>query len=108
MTFCTRKVSKHFIGLHNTVKIRSLKNYDKDIFETNLLNLDWSSVLLSDNVSVAWDAFKTLFLSAINNIAPIKQVRIKQRTEPWITPDILQSIKDRDSCFNIYRKDKNY
>ena len=106
MTYCTRKDSKNFIGIHNTVKIRSMKNYNKTDFEVTLLNADWSSVMLSDNVSAAWDSFKSIFVSAVNNVAPLKQVRIKQRTEPWMTQDILQSIKDRDFSFNIYKKDK--
>ena len=42
----------------------------------------------------------------IDNFAPVKQLRIKQRTEPWVDSDILQAIKDRDSSFNKYRINK--
>ena len=52
-----------------------------------------------DIASVAWDNFKCLFLSVLDNIAPVKEVRIKQRTEPWITSDILNSINERDKLF---------
>ena len=33
-------------------------------------------------------------------------MRIKQRTEPWITPDIIKCLNDRDSAFHLYRKHK--
>ena len=46
-------------------------------------------------------------MTVIDNIAPIKQLRIKQRTEPWIDADILNAIKQRDSAFRQYRKDKS-
>ena len=49
-------------------------------------------------------SFKYIFLSVIDNIAPMKEVRIKQRTEPWITNEILQCIKDRDKAFYTYKK----
>jgi len=58
-------------------------------------------VLLCDNFNEAWEIFKHVFVSVIDNIAPVKQLRIKQRTEPWMDSYILQAIKDRDSSFNI-------
>ena len=107
VTYCTRKVSKSFFGSHNTVKMRTLKRYNKDDFQKSLLDTDWSSVLLCDNVSDAWDSFKSLFLAAVNNIAPVKEVRIKQRTEPWITSEILESINERDRAFHLFKRDKS-
>ena len=40
LIYCTRKVLRN-----NTVKIRSLKNYNKETFQANLLDVDWSSVI---------------------------------------------------------------
>ena len=83
------------------MKIRSLKNYTKETFQADLLDGDWSSVICSDNVIQAWENFKSIFMSAIDNIAPMKDVRTKQRTQPWITNEILQCIKDRDKAFRV-------
>jgi hypothetical protein len=101
MIYCTRKLS--FIGSHNSVTLRSLKKYNKEDFQASLLSTDWNPVLLSDNVNEAWDRFKEIFLSVINTIASVKQIRLKQRTEPWIDSDILQAISDRDSGFKIIK-----
>ena len=73
----------------------------------NLLSADWFSVLSSDNVIDAWERFKSIFMSGVNNISPIKEVRIKQRTEPWINAEILQSIYDRDRAFKVFKGDKS-
>ena len=46
MIYCTRKVSKHYIGTHNNVTIRSMKNYNKDDFQKSLLNIGLNYVML--------------------------------------------------------------
>ena len=89
------------------MKKRSLKNYNKETFQANLLDVDWSSVICSNNVIQAWEHFKSSFMSAIDNIAPMKEVRIKQRTQPRITNEILQCLKDRDKTFRVYKKDSS-
>ena len=72
----------------------------------NLLNVDWSSVICSDNVIKASANSKSIFMSAVDNVAPVKEAHIKQRTEPWVSKTILQSIKDRDKSYQLYKKDK--
>ena len=107
MIYCTRKLVKFAFNKHNSVKIRSMKNNNKGVFQMNLLSADWSSVLSSDNVIDAWERFKSIFINVVNNISPIKEVRIKQRTEPWINAEISQSINDRDRAFKVFKGDKS-
>ena len=107
LTYCTRKATKDVINKHRTVKLRCMKSYNKEIFQENLINTDWSVVMLCDNVVDAWNCFKNIFLSVIDNLAPVKEIRIKQRTEPWITLDILTSISERDKAFSVYKKNSS-
>ena len=54
---------------------------------------------------------KSIFMSVVNNFSPIKEVRIKQRTEPWVNAGILQSINDRDRAFKAfegYKSEQNF
>ena len=46
-------------------------------------------------------------MSIIDNIAPIKKLRIKQRTEPRIDSEMLNAINQRDSAIIQYRKDRS-
>ena len=46
-------------------------------------------------------------MTVLDNIAPIKEVRLKQRTEPWMTSEILEVIKARDSALYNFKKHKS-
>ena len=98
MVFATRKVVKR------QIKLRSLKRYCKEEFVNQLSALNWQDVLSSSDVSKAWDLFKDLFHLVLDVVAPIKEIRLKQRTEPWMTTDILQNIQERDNWLNKFRK----
>ena len=43
----------------------------------------------------------------VDNIAPIKEVRIKNRTEPWIDSEILHSINARDRAYQTFKRDQS-
>ena len=51
---------------------------------------------MSTCVNTAWKSFQTILLNVLDDIAPIKEIRLKQRTEPWMSSEILQMIKERD------------
>ena len=109
ITFCTRKIIRGQIGKHNNVKLRSLRNYSVEEFRIRLQEIDWSNVTECDDVNEAWDKFNRLFIDILDSIAPIKEIRIKNRTEPWIDDNILQIIKERDKLLyasNRNKKDK--
>ena len=107
ITFCTRKIIKGQIGKHNTIKIRSLKNYSFEGLNNKLKNVNWSMVTSCNNVNEAWGNFKSVFTNILDSIAPIKQVRIKLRTEPWIDANILQLIRERDRLLLLSNKNKS-
>ena len=106
LTFCTRRNVKGQISHHNYVAIRSMKNYKVEKFIVSLVQADWSTVFTAVTVNEAWENFKITFLKVLDNIAPVKQIRLKQRTEPWLTAEILELIKIRDMFLYKFRKEK--
>ena len=106
ITFCTRKTVKVKYNEHNTVTLRSQKHYNKDAFINLLKMADWSQPFESKSVDDAWYNFHKKFINVLNIVAPIKTVRIKQSTEPYITPEILSEIKYRDKLLKDYKNDK--
>ena len=54
----------------------------------------------------AWVQFRLLFTEIMDIVAPIKVVRIKAKSEPWMTTEILDLIRQRDSWLYKYRKYK--
>ena len=91
---------------HNTISIRSLKNYNVDDFIHKLKLCDWSSMFSVSSVDDSWHIFKDIFLSILNTVAPIKEVRLKQRSEPWVDSNILDLINKRYFYLYKFKKDK--
>ena len=56
---------------------------------------------------MAWNVFKGHFLGVVDKLAPVKEIRIKQRTEPWMNADILELITHRDKAFLRFKRSKN-
>ena len=47
------------------------------------------------DVEMSWDSFKTILHSVLDSVAPVKEVKLKQRTEPWMNSESLQNIRYR-------------
>ena len=84
--FCTRKLCRLKIGEHTSVKMRSLKNYDKTVFNNRLSSVYWNSILYNEKE---------------------KEIRIKQDSESWYTSDIHELIKKRNYYLISFRKTKS-
>ena len=108
ITYCTRKNIRGHIGTHNTITIRSLKNYSSVEFLDKLRNTNWTNITNCNDVNIAWLRFKEIFVNILDEIAPFKQVRIKTRTEPWMSSEILALISERDKAlFNANKSKSN-
>ena len=83
-----------------------MKRYTQEIFEEKLDAVNWFKVLNCDCSNAAWAAFKSIVLNILDEIAPVKEVRLKQRTEPWISSEILEMISSRDQCLVLFKKNK--
>ena len=105
--YCTRNNIRTKSNSHKGIQIRSLKKYSKEDFVEMLKNVNWSTVYRSGNVDEAWLSFRDLFTKILDSVAPLKEVRIKYHSEPWITAEILDSIRERDSWLHRSRNDKH-
>ena len=108
MIFCTRKTVRSLYNSHNSVKIRSMKNYSVETLNAKLNSVDWLEFYSSTCVDTALTIFCNTFTDILDSIAPIKTIRIKQRTEPWMTDNILQNIRERNRTFYNFRKTKSH
>ena len=48
--------------------------------------------------------FQTSFMNILDEVAPVKEIRVKQRTEPWMANDFLEMLKERDRALYTFRK----
>merc|ERR1711917_75024 len=84
-----------------------MKKYCRETYIDKLKELNWERVFLCSIVNDAWAFFKQKFLQIIDDIAPVKEVRIKVRTEEWMTSDILELIHERDKILTLANKNKS-
>ena len=81
-------------------KGRSYRKYDKNEFQQQLQNADWEPYNVEETITGKWN----IVVKMINGILDlIKSYKIKQEKELWITPPLLELIKDKD---NALRKAK--
>ena len=55
-------------------------------------------------INEAWVFFTGKFMDVIDKIAHVKEVRVKQRTEPWMSSEILHMISERDAALRRFRR----
>ena len=75
---------------------RSYRNYKKNEFQTSLRNADWEMFENSNSVSNKWDILIELINTFMGKKCPMKCYKVKQEKELWITPPLLELIKDKD------------
>ena len=107
ITYCTRKSTREIVNKHCTIEIRSLKHYSVHALSQLVENQNWDEITSAENVNDAWIKFESIFRNIINKVAPKKHCRIKGRTQPWISHEILQSIRERDKLLKSYHRTKN-
>lgn len=69
---------------------RSFKNYHAETFAVDISCVPWDVVNLSESIDDKLDAFNDLFLACLNEHAPVKTIKIKHRSIPFITEEIKQ------------------
>lgn len=105
--FCTRKkVKSQPINEHCSIKYRCTKQYSVEVFNQRLSERDWSEVLECNDVDKAWELFKQGFIAVLDEVAPVKETRIKQRSACWMTSEIVDLIRQRNRSFIKFKKSK--
>ena len=66
-----------------------MKNYSLD-----LLLVDWEKCIEGQSVDDCWNRFRVLFTGVLDIVSSLKEIRVKQNTEPWMTSEILNLIKN--------------
>ena len=72
------------------ITTRSYNKYDPDLFVTDLAsNLDrFVSIFRKDNVDEKLTIFNETFLNTLDKHAPVKTLKVRGKSCPFITPEI--------------------
>ena len=85
---------------------RSYRNYDCHDFTNLLNNHDWTEILETECPNDIWRKLYDIILSYIDLQCPLKEFKIKKVKDPWVSPELLEFIKDKDKALPKAKKSK--
>lgn len=106
LIYCTRKTTRSKIHQHTYVKIRTLKNYTKQLFLNKLSQIKFPNYIDFDDINAAYSHFIELITNIIDEIAPVKEIHIRKDTQDWVGQEVLEGIRSRDKLFTKFRSSK--
>lgn len=87
---------------------RTMIKRDHDAIKIDLLDLDWSFVLNTDNVNVATKCFVDSLMGIIlKHTREVRLSRTKHNLKPWITPGLMRCMRHRDKLHHRARQEPN-
>ena len=101
-----RKVKQAKFNRHNNVFLRSLKHYTVNVFVEKLQNVNFSNYERFSCVDAACTGFLNKLMKFVNEIAPSKEIRIKNNTQEWFDREIAELIHAHKKLFLKFKKSK--
>lgn len=87
-------------GIH----CRDLTKFDKDIFLSEINELEWEQVMTADNIDDKVSIFTSFLYCSYNKHAPIRLMNFKSRPAPWLSPEIKELMRERNRIRRNWRK----
>ena len=105
LVYVIRKKTK-YVYKKLSFKGRSYRNYDKQNFQNKLSLHNWNELLNNQCPNDVWDQIVRVISGCIDPLCPLKNFKIKNTKEPWVTPELLEFIKDKDKALRKAKKSK--
>ena len=83
-----------------------MKNLDDNSFHNPLRSQPWHQVHDTYSLEEAVKVWEELFMEVVNVHMPICQKRVKNKSSPWMCPEITKLISERDKLKSKARKVK--
>ena len=80
----------------STKYVRNFKNFDAEDFRRDISQIPWESVSSHDNPNVCWKIWQSHYLKVLDRHAPLRHIRIRANSLPWITQKIKEQMRSRD------------
>ena len=82
---------------------RSYRFFDKEDFQWSLIDANWEAFYQSKDPNECWDLIEEKIRDFLNHTCPLREFKVKEVREAWITDEILEEIKDKDYYLKIAR-----
>ena len=108
MIYCTRKSTRAKNYDHKYIKIRSMKNYSRELFLNKLKLLKFPSYSEFVDINAAYSHFLQLISSVIDEIAPMKEIHVRGSTQEWMDEEVLEGIRIRNKLLSKFKRTKTH
>ena len=90
-------------------KGRSYKNYDINVFQDSLREIDWRDFFGIEDPNECWDLLYSRIIGILDKMCPEKNFKVNIYREEWMNKDIMERIIDKDKAIKKAKKsnDKN-
>ena len=88
--------------------MRSLKYYSEDLYVKKLKEIDFPDYSNFKDINEAYSDFTGKVASVIDEIAPIKEVRVKSNSQDWFDAEINEEIERRDKLLSKFKKSRSH
>ena len=69
--------------------------------------MDWPVMYNQDNIHTKSNLFIRGLTISLDEVAPKKEVTIRDRKVPWIGDEVIQAINNRDYHYNRFKLNRN-
>ena len=88
---------------YSKIKGRTYRKYDKKILQSLLTKEIWDDFYNLVDPTELWTFIKDIILKHLDIMCPIKFIRIRINSPPWITLEIVEAINDRNAFYKEVR-----
>ena len=81
---------------HNSITYRNFRKFDCQNFRDDIQSQCWNNVYESSDPNEMWQQWKCTFLAIADKHAPLKTMRVRSRSSPWITAELKDLMHNRD------------
>ena len=90
---------------HKNFKYRDFKSMDIQGFVQSLKEAPWGTAFIFSDIDDIYDTWFKIFSDILNELAPIKQKRVKRKYQPaWFTSKLNKMILERNNLLKKARK----
>ena len=92
-----------------SIRVRSTRNVDSDTLCLELLLADWSAVYSAATASEKWDAWLQVWQPVIDKHMPIRTIRLKHPSCPWLqdNAELQDCMRERDQARQVWAQDRS-
>ena len=105
--YCSRKITRLRHNKHKTIKIRSMKNYNKKAYLEELKTINIPKQNPTNSIDEIYDDFIKQLSLIIDGTAPQREIRIKNNTPDWFDAEILNAIIERDKLHRLFKRTRS-